>query len=91
MSKLLRAIGRGLAHVYLIPTYCRMFVLRRRLKALRAGRMVSFGGAKWEVSRIEPVECDYDPDYKFRLGLVQRDSTGKIVNVATGIRNSDLD
>jgi hypothetical protein len=47
----------------------------------------------WEVGRVEAVTepFDGDPDYRQRVNLVQRNAEGKIRNVATGIRNTELE
>ena len=55
------------------------------------GDMIQFGCREWEVSGVEPVTCDYDSSYRYRVNLILRDHTGKPVNFATNIPNWCLD
>lgn len=51
------------------------------------GERVKFGSSTWEVSSVEEVNCEYDPDYHYLVNLIKRDRSGKPVNFATGIPN----
>lgn len=55
------------------------------------GDVIRFGCRQWEVSGVEPVTCDYDSSYRYRVNLILRDHAGKPVNFATSIPNWCLD
>jgi len=57
---------------------------------LVVGQKIRFGSFEWEVAKVEPVECEYDPTYTHKVDLVIRDRSGKPVNFATGISNHCL-
>lgn len=55
------------------------------------GDKVLLGSFEWEVAEVKKVDCDYDPDYYFRVDLIIRDENGTPVNWATNISNLMLE
>ena len=89
-------VGRTAYRIIHRKQFARIRDMKRRVAMLQRGdvqgvlgSMVPYAGQKWEISKVEPVEQNWtDPNYRYRLALVQRDKSGKVVNCATGVRNT---
>lgn len=98
MTRFLEWLGRTAAYVVHWKKFWKIHQLQIKTEMLKRGDprgllggKVPYAGQWWEITGAERVEQDWDdPHYRYRLKLAKRDADGRVVNVATGIRNTEL-